>query len=719
MQEKKKIFALDIGTRTIIGIILESDDRGGYRVLDLLEKEHEERAILKGQIHHVPAVTKGITHLKKMLEHKHGPLQTVSVAAAGRALKTRKTFVTVSIAEKPHITNEDIWKLELQTVQKVQKEIANEDAVYCVGYSVLHYFLNGEKVSSLLGQQGVKASIEIIATFLPKTVIDSLLISLEQAKLKVEALTLEPIAAIHALTRPSMRTLNIALVDIGAGTSDIAITAKRTIIAYGMVSIAGDDITEAMSNHYLLDFSCAEKAKRALTTNEQVIVPNIFGKEIKILRKDMVKEIAPTIDQLAQRIAMKILQLNNEQIPKAVMLIGGGSLTPHLSHKIAHHCHLPENRIQLLGPEAIKNLTIDVPIKTVPQYVTPIGIALTAKQSAVPFITVYVNKRAIHLFKFHTYTVQDCLVQAGMKMEQLYGKRGKAMLVSINGTTITLPGEDGKPPTIKKNGKSCNLDDPVMDNDHVIALYGTNGEEAKVSIAELIGDSDCKTVFINDRQYNVPLQVKKNGRHVPLTERLKDKDVIETYFPKTIEALLQTLHLNDWLQTLKPLRVTINDQTVYLPTFKGKIYVNNEPSNLSTIYKHHDQLQLIRRPPLIMGKLAEIRKIKWSKQITIYFHSKPICLRKQVGYFYRNGHRLHRHTLIHHGDRITFQMKKSKPFIFQDILEHVDIRLPKEKNRRAILTRNKKEISFSTPLSNGDKLEIIWSKEKNTKKTRY
>src|SRR5699024_3336268 len=152
----------------------------------------------------------------------------------------------------------------------------------------------------------------------------------------------------------------------------------------------------------------------------------------------------------------------------------------------------------------------------------------------------------------------------------------------------------------------------VMDNDHVIALYGTNGEEAKVSIAELIGDSDCKTVFINDRQYNVPLQVKKNGRHVPLTERLKDKDVIETYFPKTIEALLQTLHLNDWLQTLKPLRVTINDQTVYLPTFKGKIYVNNEPSNLSTIYKHHDQLQLIRRPPLIMGKLAEIRKIKWS-----------------------------------------------------------------------------------------------------------
>ena len=77
----------------------------------------------------------------------------------------------------------------------------------------------------------------------------------------MEALTLEPIAAINVLIPPSMRRLNVALVDIGAGTSDIAITDAGTVIAYGMVPIAGDEVTEAISDHYLLDFPIGRKSK--------------------------------------------------------------------------------------------------------------------------------------------------------------------------------------------------------------------------------------------------------------------------------------------------------------------------------------------------------------------------------------------------------------------------------------------------------------------------
>lgn len=58
-----------------------------------------------------------------------------------------------------------------------------------------------------------------------------------------------------------MRRLNVALVDIGAGTSDIAITDQSTVIAYGMVPTAGDEITEALSDYYLLDFPVAETVK--------------------------------------------------------------------------------------------------------------------------------------------------------------------------------------------------------------------------------------------------------------------------------------------------------------------------------------------------------------------------------------------------------------------------------------------------------------------------
>ena len=56
--------------------------------------------------------------------------------------------------------------------------------------------------------------------------------------------------------------LNIALVDVGAGTSDISITRDGSIIAYGMIPYAGDELTEAIVHHYLVDFKTAEQMKR-------------------------------------------------------------------------------------------------------------------------------------------------------------------------------------------------------------------------------------------------------------------------------------------------------------------------------------------------------------------------------------------------------------------------------------------------------------------------
>jgi len=61
-----------------------------------------------------------------------------------------------------------------------------------------------------------------------------------------------------------MRMLNIALVDVGAGTSDLAISAEGTVKAYGMISYAGDALTAGLAEHFLLDFKVAEQLKVGL-----------------------------------------------------------------------------------------------------------------------------------------------------------------------------------------------------------------------------------------------------------------------------------------------------------------------------------------------------------------------------------------------------------------------------------------------------------------------
>lgn len=210
----------------------------------------------------------------------------------------------------------------------LHKEDTKNNHYYCVGYSVLYFRLDGEEIGSLLDQQGEEASVEVIATFLPRVVVESLLAALKRANLEMEALTLEPIAAINVLIPPSMRRLNVALVDIGAGTSDIAITDKSTVVAYGMVPTAGDEITESLSDHYLLDFPVAEMAKRQLHTSDEVLIQDILGFDEYFPREEVIKAIYPAIENLAKSIGEEILRLNNNTPPKAVMLVGGGSLTP-------------------------------------------------------------------------------------------------------------------------------------------------------------------------------------------------------------------------------------------------------------------------------------------------------------------------------------------------------------------------------------------------------
>lgn len=82
-------------------------------------------------------------------------------------------------------------------------------------------------------------SEDIIVTFLPEDVVDGLYSAVAQAGLDVANMTLEPIAAIDVAIPETFRMLNIALVDVGAGTSDISVTKDGSIIAYGMIPLAG------------------------------------------------------------------------------------------------------------------------------------------------------------------------------------------------------------------------------------------------------------------------------------------------------------------------------------------------------------------------------------------------------------------------------------------------------------------------------------------------
>jgi len=71
LAEQSSIFALDIGTRSVVGIILKEHENG-YEIIDIEFKEHGNRAMLDGQIHDVLSVSKLVKEIKEILETKHG-----------------------------------------------------------------------------------------------------------------------------------------------------------------------------------------------------------------------------------------------------------------------------------------------------------------------------------------------------------------------------------------------------------------------------------------------------------------------------------------------------------------------------------------------------------------------------------------------------------------------------------------------------------------------
>ena len=707
----EKLFALDIGTRSIVGIILEHENEQ-FHVADILVKEHKERAMVDGQIHNVVLVAELIKEIKSELEQIHGPLPKVSVAAAGRSLKTEQASTKIDIKNRSLLTEEDINRLELQAVQHAQQQLLqNKDDTslthyYCVGYSVLFYRLDGEEIGSLVDQQGNEAEVEVIATFLPRVVVESLLAALKRADLEMDALTLEPIAAINVLIPPSMRRLNVALVDIGAGTSDIAITDQGTVVAYGMVPTAGDEITEALSDHFLLDFPVADQTKRKLHTDEEILIQDILGFDQYFPRNDVIDSIQPAIENLASAIGNEILRLNNQKTPKAVMLVGGGSLTPRITSEIGKVLNLPENRVAVRGIDAIQNLTKADSIPITPELVTPIGISIAAKKSPIQYMSVTVNNQMIRLFELKEMTVSDAFLGANIRANQLYGKPGQALSVTINNQSIYIPGEHGVPSTILVNGEAGSTKTPIKSGDNISLEIGRDGKKAEAQVKDIIDEALIKDITINGNSYTLLPKVYVNNSLVTPDYQLQERDNVIIKVVETVEQALKECSYSHIIKKLQPYQIVIDNKPNFLPQFTTEMLVNGAPTKLTYPIKSGDAITFVERDTPTGKDIADHLNVKTDNRITVTFQGETIELYSKPTELTINGEKAPIHSTVKNGSTVKFVEHAENNWIFQDIFRFSDWQIPSNFKGNFLILRNDEEVGFDTPIFGGDVLKI-------------
>ena len=695
------VFGLDIGTRSIVGTV-------GYKsgnqfiVLAQRVKEHETRAMLDGQIHDIQQVGATILIVKQQLEEAIGrKLSEVCIAAAGRVLKTVTTHIEDPFTGDSEVGQEDIYGLVSAGIEKAYQEFLEkkeeEDIkFYCVGHSVVRYYLNGYPMGNLEGHKARTIGADLIATFLPDDVVDGLYKAVELAGLSVSSLTLEPIAAIQLAIPERFRMLNIALLDVGAGTSDISITNDGCILAYGMIPIAGDALTEVIARHCLVDFATAEQIKRDAGEMETVSYMDIMLLPQTISSEEIKRVTADLIDDMTAKVAEKIKELNGDKAVSAVFVVGGGGKIPGYTQAIADKLGIARERVALRGEEVMQQIVFEEDVKKDSLLVTPIGICLNFYEQSNNFIFVSFNDERIKIYDNNRLNIADAAMQIQFPNDGLFPKRGKALNFTVNGKQRIVRGQLGEAAVITINGEPANIHATIHANDIIKVTESTAGEAARMNLGDLSENAENLTVFVNEKKIEVPRFASVNGVLQSKYYEIQEGDKIEILNYYTVRQIADFMDV-----ILDP---------------HMNLYVNNKLADESTpVYENFSVLWTLETMPTSVVEektMADtsMNDVEWevnNEQETDDIEDQTEeQAEKQVEEKVPSDSETNSIQLLVNNSPITLTGKKE--YVYVDVFEAIDIDLSRPRGKGIVTTLNGRKAQYMEPIRNGDIIEVYW-----------
>lgn len=735
------VFGLDIGTRSIVGTV-------GYRegsqfhIVAQCVKYHDTRAMVDGQIHDINKVGEEIVYVKENLEQQlqGRKLKEVCIAAAGRVLKTSVAKADYAFNENTVVTQEYIHSLEMLGVEKAHEQMLDENDTdvkfFCVGYTVVKYYLNDFEITNLEGHKAHSIGAQVLATFLPEEVVDGLYAAVALANLEIANMTLEPIAAMQVAIPENYRLLNIALVDVGAGTSDICITKDGTIVGYGMLPKAGDEITEKLIKEYLVDFDTAEKIKAIGPKRKSFTYKDIMGISQKVTPQEVYERVEDTVNGITEQIAERIIELNGGKPVSAVFVVGGGGKIPGFTDKLAKHLGLPEARVALRGEEVLGFVHIHVEeVKKDPLLVTPIGICLNFYDQKNRFIYLLVNNDRVKLYDTDKLTVFDAALAYGLSNDSIFPKRGADLNYTLNGKKKFLRGKSGEPAVIMLNDSEVGMNHLIQAGDQIKITESTAGENAKATLNEVVNFDESITFIVNDINVSCPKLASVNGKLESEFYEINDGDKIDVLNYYTLSQIMQFMDIET------PHEVFVNgaranaDTKVYEnfnvawidkeDVYRAERFVTEEPleESLEDISENALSNSLDANVSIVAPDVASVEAmVKKANESEIFDESNleqtkvtskkeaiSVTKNELVNQWIENRDSDAPHIELHvtvNGKKITLTGKSS--YVFVDIFDKYDFDLKNVRGSKLIQTIDGAEAQHFSPLQNGSVIELYW-----------
>ncbi|MCS7253608.1 MAG: cell division protein FtsA [Armatimonadota bacterium] len=375
--------AIDVGTTKICTLMGQAHEDGslsmlGYSVVP-------SRGLRKGLIVDMEATTSAITESLQRAERMAGVrVNRVVVGITGHHIRSFNCRSTISIhGEDDIITEEHVHRLlnEARVLVTVPED-----------YELLHviqrqFILDGlSGVRNPVGMHGRKLAADVHFVFARTSFMRNLVECLHRSGIEHVELVLEPIAAAEAVLTETEKQLGVALIDIGGGTTDIAIFIGGSIAYSRALPIGGNQVTQDLSIGLRTSFQEAEVLKlrhgcalqSKLEKDEVVEVKDVGSNTTRLLPKRVLAQIIePRMRELFEIAHAAILESGfAESIASGVVLTGGGSLLKHTDELVKEVMDLP---VRIGSPKV--PIEISEPLKS-PAYATSIGLLLHAAKLA-------------------------------------------------------------------------------------------------------------------------------------------------------------------------------------------------------------------------------------------------------------------------------------------------------------------------------------------------
>lgn len=337
------IASLDLGTSKIccmIGETTESLDIDilGYGISNIT-------GIKKGVITDIDTTVQGIMQAVDLAEQMASiEIKGVIVGVIGGDITLLNNRGVVAIPRN----SREITPQDVQRVLQAAKIMAIPYDRDIIDIIPREFIVDGcEGIKNPVGMVGTRLETSACIVTGLTTSIQNLIRCVEKAGLLIQGIVLKPLAVAQMLLTEDELEMGVAVVDIGAGTTDIAVIKDGSILAYDMIPIGGDFITNDLAIGLRIPFSQAEEIKNKYahaiaseaSKNKNIEVLSIGEKSVKkISQKDIAQIVEPRVQEIIYLIQKSLKSFDlNSMLPAGMVLTGGGLIHIEGAVKLAEH----------------------------------------------------------------------------------------------------------------------------------------------------------------------------------------------------------------------------------------------------------------------------------------------------------------------------------------------------------------------------------------------